>query len=141
MQISSKFSVAVHILSLLATWDGGDILTSEKIAGSVQTHPVVIRRILSLLKKAKLVKVYPAASKQPEILKPFNEITLLEIYRAVEMTGDTPLFHLHENPNPNCMVGKNIQRALNGTITQAQQALENILAQSTLESVIKNLKQ
>ena len=89
MQISSRFSVAVHVLSLLALPEqDGVLLTSERMAGSVNTNPVVIRRILGQLKKAGLVEVRPASggtflTRQPAA------ITLLEVYRAVEVVqGD-----------------------------------------------------
>lgn len=83
MKISSRFSKAVHILSLLSTAKDAHC-TSEWIAGSVGTNPVIIRKILGQLKKAGLADV----------------------------VEEGELFRLHEQPNPDCPVGANIQAVL-----------------------------
>ncbi|OON69437.1 Rrf2 family transcriptional regulator [Hymenobacter sp. CRA2] len=135
MQISSRFSVAVHVLSLLAMYQPTDApLTSERMAGSVNTNPVVIRRILGQLKKAGLVEVRPAAggtflTRQPAI------ISLLDVYRAVEVVEAGRLFGMSEKPNPACTVGRYIQSALDVTLQRAQTALEQELAGVSLQQV------
>lgn len=126
MQISSRFSVAVHVLTLLAVTPVGELLTSDRMAGSVNTNPVVIRRILGQLKKAGLVEVRAAAG-GTYLRRAAADITLLDVYRAVEVVeGD--LFSVHEKPNPKCPVGRNIQAALDDTLRRAQAALEQQLA-------------
>lgn len=126
MQISSRFSVAVHVLTLLAVTPVGELLTSDRMAGSVNTNPVVIRRILGQLKKAGLVEVRAAAG-GTYLCRAAADITLLDVYRAVEVVeGD--LFSVHEKPNPKCPVGRNIQAALDDTLRRAQAALEQQLA-------------
>ncbi|GAA4497451.1 Rrf2 family transcriptional regulator [Hymenobacter ginsengisoli] len=126
MQISSRFSVAVHVLTLLAVTPVGELLTSDRMAGSVNTNPVVIRRILGQLKKAGLVEVRAAAG-GTYLRRAPADITLLDVYRAVEVVeGD--LFSIHDKPNPKCPVGRNIQVALDDTLRRAQAALEQQLA-------------
>lgn len=126
MQISSRFSVAVHVLTLLAVTPPGELLTSDRMAGSVNTNPVVIRRILGQLKKAGLVEVRAAAG-GTYLRRAPAAITLLDVYRAVEVVeGD--LFSVHDKPNPQCPVGRNIQAALDDTLRRAQAALEQQLA-------------
>lgn len=72
------------------------------------------------------------------IAKSWEEITLLDIYRAVECVEHQELFHFHENPNVKCPVGKNIHQILDGRLTKAQEALEKELASTTLSQVIQD---
>lgn len=137
MQISSRFSVAVHILTLLAVTPAGELLTSDRMAGSVNTNPVVIRRILGQLKKAGLVEVRAAAG-GTYLRRPAAAITLLDVYRAVEVVeGD--LFSVHDKPNPRCPVGRNIQAALDDTLRRAQAALEQQLAGTSVAQVASGM--
>ncbi|AWM31697.1 Rrf2 family transcriptional regulator [Hymenobacter nivis] len=138
MQISSRFSVAVHVLALLANQDPAALLTSGRMAGSVNTNPVVIRRILGQLKKAGLVEVRAAAGGTFLRCAPAG-ISLLDVYRAVEVVAEGKLFHVHEGPNPRCPVGRNIQAALDATLVRAQAALERELAHVTLAQVVADL--
>lgn len=139
MQISSRFSVAVHVLTLLATNPAGELLTSDRMAGSVNTNPVVIRRILGQLKKAGLVEVRAAAGGTYLRRDPAT-ITLLEVYRAVAVVEEQ-LFSVHEKPNPHCVVGRNIQAALEETLGRAQAALEQELAVTTLAQVVMGVSE
>ncbi|AMJ65354.1 Rrf2 family transcriptional regulator [Hymenobacter sp. PAMC 26628] len=138
MQISSRFSVAVHVLSLLASQGPAVLLTSERMAGSVNTNPVVIRRILGQLKKAGLVEVRAAAGGTFLRRAPAS-ISLLDVYQAVEVVAEGKLFHVHASPNPRCAVGRNIQAALDATLARAQTALERELARVTLAQVVTDL--
>lgn len=101
--VNSRVSVAIHILSLIATTNDSNQLTSEWIASSVNTNPVVIRRISSQLKKANLI-VSNAGVAGYQLAKEPKDITLLDIYRAVQAPEE--LFAIHDNPNPECAVGK-----------------------------------
>lgn len=134
MQISSRFSVGVHVLTLLATNPPGELLTSERMADSVNTNPVVIRRILGQLKKAGLVEIR-AASGGTYLRRDPTTITLLDVYRAVNVVEEH-LFNIHEKPNPHCLVGRNIQASLDITLTRAQAALEQELAATTLAQIV-----
>ncbi|MBG9794559.1 Rrf2 family transcriptional regulator [Paenibacillus dendritiformis] len=138
MKISSRFSVAVHILSLL-TLEPQAHHTSEWLAGSVNTNPVVIRRVTSQLKKAGLVAVRPGTG-GATLVRPAGEITLLDVYRAVEAVEEGELFGMHEHPNPQCPVGANIEAVLQIIMAQAQSAMERVLEGITLEQVALNLK-
>ena len=137
MQISSRFSVGVHVLTLLATNPPGGLLTSDRMADSVNTNPVVIRRILGQLKKAGLVEVRAAAGGTYLRRDPAT-ITLLDVYRAVDVVEEH-LFSIHEKPNPHCLVGRNIQASLDGVLGRAQTALEQELAATTLAQVVASV--
>ena len=72
------------------------------------------------------------------ITRPLNEITFLDIYRAVECTPDEELFHFHENPNSLCPVGRNIHHGLDDKLARVQSAMEKELAAITLADVKKD---
>lgn len=136
MRINTRFPVAVHILTLIALKN--EAISSEIIAKSVNTNPVVIRRINAMLKKANLVNVNAGIGGTVLSRSPEN-ITLLDIYNAVKSSSDAMLFDLHETPNPKCPVGANIHEVLSDSMMSAQQALENDLAQQTLWDVAKSI--
>ena len=132
MNTSSRFAFAVHVLALLSQQDGVP-LSSDVIAGSVNTNPALIRRLLSMLADAGLTTSQLGAGGGALLAREPAAITLLDVYRAVD---DARLFALHrEEPNPACMVGRNIQSVLRGVIDDAQQAMEASLAARTLADV------
>ncbi|MGG0658208.1 Rrf2 family transcriptional regulator [Rummeliibacillus pycnus] len=134
--VNSRFSVAIHILSLIASTKDTHTLTSDFIASSVNTNPVVIRRICSQLKKAGLIASHAGISGYDLMVSP-KDITLLDIYRAVQAPED--LFAIHDKPNPNCAVGKQIQSTLDDVFCSVQQAMESKLEEETLQDVLDHL--
>ena len=103
------------------------------IAGSVNTNPALIRRLLTMLAEAGLTTSQLGAGGGALLAREPAALTLLDVYRAVD---DARLFALHrEEPNPACMVGRNIQSVLRGVIDDAQQAMEASLAARTLADV------
>lgn len=132
MKISSRFTIAVHMISLIHVRT--DHLTSEQIADSVNTNPVIIRQISSLLKKAGLIGV-KRGSGGAYLLKDPSEISLFDIYQAVDVVGDNGLFHSHENPNPNCWIGANINEILGIFLVRAQQAMEGVLREVSIQEL------
>ncbi|WP_308775863.1 Rrf2 family transcriptional regulator [uncultured Bilophila sp.] len=138
MQLSNRFSVAVHALLCVALFARDYKVTSEFIAGSVGVNPVVIRRILGQLKKAGLVDV-AAGTGGATLTSGPDRITLLDVYRAVDLLEDDTLFSFHANPNPLCPVGRGIHAALDGHIRDAQRALEDSLAAVPLSSLVKDI--
>ncbi len=137
-KISSRFSIAVHTLSLIAL--SPLPCTSDFIAESVKTNPVVIRRIIGQLKKAGLVNVRAGAG-GAYLLKELEQITLLDVYRAVEVVEKGDLFNFHDHPNPKCPVGANIESIFRMKMLQAQYALEQELAKVTLAQMVMELNE
>ena len=133
MQFSSRLPIAAHILMCIVRFGEDCKITSDFLAGSVNVNPVIIRRTLGQLKKAGLVR---GAS----LAKPPEEITLLDIFRAVE-PKEEPLFHFHENPNPACPVGREVHGILSGYLDAAALAMENQLRAVTLQQLIDDLRQ
>ncbi|PWW43197.1 MULTISPECIES: Rrf2 family transcriptional regulator [Paenibacillus] len=132
-QISSRFSIAVHTLSLIAVVPNE--CTGDFIAKSVNTNPVIIRRIMSKLKQAGLIEVRPGVG-GASLLKDPADITLLDIYRALEVVEDGELFNFHKHPNPNCPVGSMIEQTLRAELIEAQLAMEQRLKRVTIQQMM-----
>ena len=139
MQISSRFTIAIHILACIYTFNCKYKVTSDFISKSVNVNPVIIRNILGKLKAAGIVEVNRGTG-GANILKPLNEITFFDIYKAVECIDKGELFHFHENPNLECPVGKNIHLILDDKLEQVQKAMENELFSITLEDVKNDIE-
>ena len=137
MQISSRFTMAIHMFACIDTFSDRK-MTSDFMAASIGTNPVIIRKILQQLKAAGLIEVARGTG-GVTITKPLDEITFLDIYRAVECAPDEELFHFHENPNKNCPVGKNIHNVLDSRLLEVQKAMEEKLAGMTLADVKKDV--
>lgn len=132
--LSSKLTVGIHILTLLAmTPDQAQ--TSEYIAGSVNTNPVVIRRLLALLRMAGIVESQGGHGGGWKLNRAAGQITLLEIYRAIEPTGETIAMHRGE-PNPLCPVGRNIQGILTGVYGELERKMDEQLGRTTIAGVL-----
>lgn len=138
VQISSRFTLAVHIFVCIDTFKDKYKVTSDFLASSTNVNPVIIRKILGQLKAAKLVEV-ARGSGGAAIARDLKEITFLDIYNAVECVDKGELFHFHENPNTDCPVGRNIHRVLDDRLIRVQQAMERELASITLEDVINDV--
>ena len=137
MKISSRFTVAVHVLALISFDDYGN-LTSRQIADSVNTNPVVIRRLMTKLKEAEFIDVSQGNS-GIELVKPLSDITLFDVYKAVEVVEERELFQIHENTNIKCVVGANIQMVLEVILENAQAAMEGVLKNVTLENIVSKI--
>ncbi|MCI2062697.1 MAG: Rrf2 family transcriptional regulator [Eubacteriaceae bacterium] len=137
MQISSRFTIALHILTCIDTFKDDYKITSDFLAESVNVNPVVIRRLLQQLKAAGLVNV-KRGSGGAEIARPLEEITMLDVYRAVDSVDGEGLFHFHENPNPNCPVGRNIHNVLDGRLNKIQDAMEEEMKKTTIADIVKD---
>ncbi len=132
MKYSTKLSDAVHILIFIAVNPDYD-LSSASIAKSLKTNPAFVRQIMMKLKSAGLIESVVGHAK-PSLAKSADEITLLDVYRAVE--GDKPLLHLDTHVNPECGVGINIQLALQDYYTEIQKSTENHMSQITMRDII-----
>lgn len=136
MSISSRFAVAVHILALLALENRP--LTSKYISFSVNTNPVVIRRILGILGKAGLVETQRGVEGGSILAQAPETINLLEVFQLVEQ-GE--LFALHPNePSHLCPCGRNIQPVLTKVFDRAESAMEAVLAETTIANVVQDIK-
>ena len=136
MSSSSKFVVAIHILSAMSI-NRDELTKSEQLAWSINTNPVVVRRILGLLRKAGLVISVSGKEGGSRLARPPEEISLRDIYEAVD-EGD--LFHLHyASPNCDCPVGAYVQDSICDIFSDASQAVKNVLAEKSLADVTQSI--
>lgn len=129
--------MAVHVLAVLA-YKEGDRVTSASLAGSINTNPVIVRRLLSSLQKARLVETCKGAGAGSRLSRSPRRINLAEVYRSVE-DGEsfaTP----SRKPNASCPVGNCILDALAKIFGSAQKAMERDLEKTTLADVIDTVK-
>lgn len=129
--------MAVHVLAVLA-YKEGDRVTSACLAGSINTNPVIVRRLLLSLQKAKLVETCKGAGAGSRLSRSPRRINLAEVYRAVE---DSESFAKpSRKPSDDCPVGHCILEALSKLFTSAQNAMERDLAKTSLADVIDTVK-
>lgn len=133
MQISSRFTMAIHMFACIDTFSDQK-MTSDFMAASIGTNPVIVRKLLQQLKAAGLIEVSRGTG-GVTITRPLDKITFLDVYKAVECAPDEELFHFHENPNQKCPVGKNIHKVLDSRLIKVQKAMEDELASMTLADV------
>lgn len=140
MQISSRFTIAIHVLVCIETFQREHKVTSDFLASSVNVNPVVIRRLLQQMKTAGIVNV-TRGSGGAEVAKPLESITLLDVYRAVECVEEGKLFRFHERPNPLCPVGRSIHQMLDGRLDAIQNAMEEQMKSVTMADIINRGKE
>lgn len=139
MQISSRFTISIHVLTCIYIFQKKHKITSDFLAGSVNVNPVVIRKLLKQLKNADLIQV-TRGSGGTSITKSIENITLFDIYLAVECVENGQLFHFHENPNPACPIGNNIHSVLDNKLLQIQHSMENEMKKITIADIINDMK-
>jgi Rrf2 family protein len=137
MNVSTRFTVALHILTLLAS-QPGEQLTSDYIAGSVNTNPVFIRRLMGLLRNAGLVTSQPGQHGGWELAADPDNISLADVRKAIE--EGSPFSMHNQPPNPACPVGRNIQRALGTVYQKAERALEDELSRTTVTGLLRSVQ-
>jgi len=137
MSTNSRFAVAVHVLTLMA-WSGEEPLKSEQVAESVNTNPLVIRRMLCELAEAGLVVSQTGSLGGSRLASDPAKTTLLDIYQALECGG---VFSLHRQPpSRDCPVGVNIETVLGDVLLEVDSAVEAVLAKITIRDVVQRLK-
>jgi Rrf2 family protein len=136
MNTNQQFAVAIHILTLLAALPDQS-LTSAQIAASVNTNPVVIRRILGQLRKQNLVESRSGASGGWKLTRAPSQIHLCSVYDALIRAA---LLGMHPHPNPGCPIGSHIHPALEKVFEQAEQAMHNALSGFTVQDVLLEIQ-
>lgn len=133
MLSSSRFIVAIHALSVLARHAGKGPVCSTAVAASVHTNPVVIRRLMTALERARLVRSISGRSGGFELSRAARDITLADVYRAVE---DETIFRMHKtDPDAECPVAAQLGRILAPPLKAAEAAMSASLSRTTLQDV------
>jgi Rrf2 family protein len=134
MNTSQRFAISIHALTLLAL--SGDPLTSDAIASSVDTNPVVIRRTMAGLRAQKIVKSKSGANGGWHLACSADQILLSNVYRALE---EQDILSIHPHPNKECRVGKHIKGTLSNIFATAQSEMERALAKYTVADVMEDI--
>lgn len=138
MQISSKFTIGVHLLALVDYLDEDEKATSTVLANSIGVNPVIVRNVMRNLKEAGLISVSQGKS-GISLTKTPDQITFYDVYKAVESVKDEGLFHFHENPNPECPIGRNIHKVMDSKLIRVQQRMEDEMRKITLADVMTDI--
>ena len=139
MQITSKFTIAIHIITAIEFFSEKETVTSNFLAGSVGANPVIVRNVMGKLKEAGIISISQGKS-GISLAKSLDKITFYDVYKAVECVDGEGLFHFHENPNIKCPVGKNIHKAMDDKLQRVQHAMEEELRKITVADVAHDLK-
>lgn len=140
MQISSRFTIAIHIFACMETFGKDHKITSDFLASSINVNPVIIRKILSQLRNAGLIEVARGTG-GAKAIRPAGQITFYDIYLAVDLLEEGELFHFHEDPEPRCPVGRNIHKVLDDKLMHIQRAMENEMKEYTIADIADELEQ
>lgn len=136
MQISTECSIAVHCLIFIHEAKGIAKVTNSLLSESTGSNPVVIRNILSALKKAGLITI-PRGTGGAELCKDPSQITLYQIYAALEPNGVTSLIGIHPCEGRRCPVAQNIHKVLETPYHRIEDAVKEAMEEITLQSMIQ----
>ena len=139
MQISSKFTIAIHLLAVIHYLGEEGKVTSSVLAGSIGVNPVIVRNVMGNLKEAGLINISQGKSGITLSKKP-DEITFYDVYKAVDCVKEEGLFHFHENPNPECPIGRNIHTAMDAKLDRIQASMETEMRSITLADVMNDIQ-
>lgn len=137
MAYSTKLSDSLHLLVFIATERNRD-LSSAAIAKSLAANPSSVRQLMGRLRRAGLITSVTGHAR-PELARSAEDISMLDVYRAVE--GDCPLLHLDTHTNPECGVGVNVQRVIGERFDDVQRAAERAMSSVTLEQIITQYRE
>lgn len=135
--VATRFAVAIHILLLLASGMAGPA-TSLRLASSVNTNPVVVRRITGLLARAGLIRVRRGPG-GAVLSRPAEQITLGDVWAAINPGCQRPLLPIHTHPDQRCPVGAGVQAVLGKAFLAAERAMHAELARTTLSGLVAGL--
>ena len=139
MQISSKFTIGVHLLAVIDFLGEDEKVTSSVLAGSIGVNPVIVRNVMGDLKQAGLISISQGRS-GIALTKAPAQITFYDVYKAVDSVNDDGLFHFHEHPNPECPVGRNIHKAMDAKLERVQRCMEAEMKKTTLADVMEDIQ-
>jgi Rrf2 family protein len=134
--LSSQSAVAIHALTFLAHWTE-DLQSSEWIAESLESNPVLVRRVLGRLRARRLVASVEGRGGGWRLARPAGEITLYDAYAAVE-DGRVLSLHAHP-PSAECVIGRHIQSLLDAEFAAAEQAMHNRLARTSIADMLRHV--
>ena len=137
--VATRFAVAIHILLLLACRQRCGPATSHLIAESVNTNPVVVRRITGQLARAGIVRVRRGPG-GAELMRPPETITLCDIWLAMNPGKPGPILPLHAFPNRECPIGRDVHHVLGQAFASVEHAMRQAMQGTTLATLITSMQ-
>lgn len=138
MQFTSQFTIAIHTLTVIDRSQDQEKVTSSLIASSVGVNPVIIRKVMGKLKECGLINISQGKT-GITLNKALDAISFYDIYLAVEEVEKSGLFRLHEEPNPNCVIGRNIHLAMEDKLQAIQQSMEDEMKAISIAEVAQDI--
>ncbi|AMP05744.1 transcriptional regulator family protein [Collimonas pratensis] len=116
----------LHVLLHMARHD--QPFTSEQISKMLNTNPVVVRRTMAGLREAGYVRSEKGHGGGWTIVCDLKKITLLDVHKAV---GGPQVFAIgNESDNPECVVERVVNAALDDVLRQAESLIIKKLGRS-----------
>lgn len=138
MQITNRFTIAVHIICATEYFKRSTTVTSSLLASSTGANPVVVRTVMSSLRDAGILDISQGRT-GIGLKRPISEMTLLDVYKAIDPEDKDGLFHFHDNPSMECPVGKNIHYALDGKLIKIQDSMHRQMQDIRLSDVYEDI--
>lgn len=140
MRISTKYSIAIHLLIVISEFYNKKKLTGEELAASAGCHAVIARNILGELKKAGMINI-PRGQGGAYLLKDPKDISMWDIYNTVEDAPLNELIGLHPNPSQKCPVGQAIYSVLEEPYEEIGEVIKQKMQTITLERMIHDYRE
>lgn len=138
MGVSTRTAVAAHALTFLARGDDDEWQSSARVAESLESNPVLVRRILGMLQARHLVTAAEGSGGGWQLARPAAQITLLDVYDAVE--DDTSILPTHaHSPSQSCVIGRHMQTLLEEEFAAAQRTLEQRLSRTSIADMLRRV--
>lgn len=140
MKLNTNLTVAIHTILCIAYFEESNKVTSDFIASSTNVNPVIIRKMLGKLQAAEIVAT-KAGVGGSTLVKKAEDISLLDVYKAVseEADDERSVFNFHSDPNVKCPVGNKIHEVLDTPLSNAQKAMEEELAKTSIKDLLEKI--
>ena len=138
---NSRFTVATHILAVLSFFEKinpGVLMKSHQIASSVNTNPVIIRRLLAKLQASGIVDIHGGAKGGARLQLPAEKISLLAVHEAID---EDEVFALHTNmPSEKCPIGATIKPVLAEVYKEVESSIDAVLMNKTVGDLVLDMQ-
>ena len=135
MRVNTKCSVALHCLVFVAILGEKKKVTGEMLAFSTGSNPVIIRNILSALQRSGFITVARGVG-GAKLSRPPEQISIWDVYQAVENSDLENLIGIHPHPSPLCPVGCQIDTILAGPYEEITDAVREQMKKITLSQLL-----
>ena len=138
MQITNKFTIGVHIICAVEYFKKDREVTSSLLSLSTGANPVTVRTVISELRGAGLLDISQGKT-GIGLKKDIKDISMLDVFNAVDGLDRDGLFHFHDNPNINCPVGRNIHKAMDDKLMKIQDSMNSQMAKIKIGDVYNDI--